>query len=56
MIDQMKNRQAARLAMARNEDYQKAMNELQAQIHQVECGEDKVVRENWKDLKKIRRT
>jgi len=39
--------------MANDSAYQEVMTGLQSQINALEFGEEKVVKENWKELKKI---
>jgi hypothetical protein len=51
----MKAIQAVRLAQAQDSDYQEVMSGLQSQIAKLEFGEEKMVKESWSELKKIRR-
>jgi hypothetical protein len=51
----MKAIQAARLAQVQDSGYQEIMTGLQNQINALEFGEDKAIRENWSELKKIGR-
>jgi hypothetical protein len=53
--NQIKAIQAARYAQANNSDYQEIMTGLQSQISKIEFGEEKVVKENWNELRKMKR-
>jgi hypothetical protein len=55
MQNQIKAIQAARLAQAKDSDYQEMMTGLQNQINALEFGEEKVIKESWSELKKLRR-
>ncbi len=53
--DQMSAIYACRLAMAKDSAYQEVMSDLQKQINVLEFGENKIVKESWSELKKMRR-
>lgn len=55
MQDQLKRICAARLAMAENNVYTRAISELEMQIKELEVGRDRVIKENWEDLKNLRK-
>jgi len=53
--DQIKRITAARLAMAASADYNKAISELERQFRVLSFGEDKLIQDNWEDLKRRKR-
>lgn len=55
IIDQIKNIQACRLAMDEGKHYNDALSEYQAQLRELEVEKEVIIKENWNDLKMLRR-
>jgi len=51
ITEQIKNIQATRLAMAKDSDYEKAINTYESQLRELELGKEHIVKESWDDLK-----
>jgi len=48
---QLKAIQASRLAMANNDEFQRANSELERQLMELNIGKKDIIQENWKDLR-----
>lgn len=53
--DQINRIQAARLAMAEDNSYSSAVNDLEVQLRRLELGGKEVARQGWEYLKRKRR-
>lgn len=53
--EQLKAIQAARLAVAGNNDYKMVTTELEKQLRELDLGKKKVIKENWEELKLMRK-
>lgn len=51
ITEQIKNIQATRIAMSKDNDYEKAIGIYENQLREIELGKEYIVKESWDELK-----